>query len=370
MKSFAKRVIESLPSRGLQYADVRVNHDTSEGVTVRNGIVESIATTTDVGFGVRVLVNGAWGFASSARVDGAEIPKVVRSAMEIARASALSRPEPAVLAPAKPDRGSYRTKVAKDPFAVPLEKKISLLLEADAIMRKNKSVKVASGNLWFTRIRKSFASTEGALVEQDTTESGGELSALAVAGSEVQVRSYPNMGGDTGQAGYEFIERMDLAGNAGRTADEAARLLKAPSCPARTATIIIAANQLALQVHESIGHPIELDRVYGTEAAYAGTSFLTTEKLDRLQYGSLIVNVYADATVPGGLGTFGWDDEGVPGQRVPIIVKGRFVGYLTSRETASQLGIPSGGAMRADGWRRIPLIRMTNINLEPGSWKY
>ncbi|HBE73026.1 MAG TPA: peptidase C69 [candidate division Zixibacteria bacterium] len=370
MKSFAKRVIESLPARGLDYADVRITDTQAESIAVRNGIVESVSSARDAGFGLRVMARGAWGFASSARLEASEIPRVVKSAVEIARASALTRPEAVRLAPQKPARGSYRTAVKKDPFAVPLERKISLLLEADRLMRKNRKIKVAGGALWFTRERKTFASTEGALTAQEITESGGEISALAVDGREVQTRSYPNMSGDTRQAGYEFIEWLDFPGNAERAAGEAALLLKAPPCPAGETTIIIASNQLALQVHESIGHPIELDRVFGTEAAYAGTSFLTLDKLHQLRYGSDIVNVYADATVPGGLGTFGWDDEGVPAQRVPIIDRGRFAGYLTSRETASKLGEASGGAMRADGWNRIPLIRMTNINLEPGSWSY
>lgn len=369
MKSFAQRVIASLP-RGVDYADVRITDSEGQGITVRNGIVESVTSGRNSGFGLRVLARGAWGFASSARLEAAEIPKVVKSALEIARASALTKPEPVRLAPQKPARGTYRSAVRKDPFAVPLERKISLLLEADRVMRRNRKIKVANGALWFSRDRKTFASTEGAVTSQEITESGGEISALAVEGREVQTRSYPNLGGDTKQSGYEFIEWLDLAGNAEQTADEAAMLLKAPPCPAGIATIIIATNQLALQVHESIGHPIELDRVLGTEAAYAGTSFLTLDKLHQLRYGSDLVNVYADATVPGGLGTFGWDDEGVPAQRVPIIDRGRFCGYLTSRETASRLGQASGGAMRADGWNRIPLIRMTNINLEPGDWSY
>jgi TldD protein len=132
-------------------------------------------------------------------------------------------------------------------------------------------------------------------------------------------------------------------------------------------TLVIDSSQMALQVHESCGHPIELDRVLGMEASFAGTSFLTVDKLDRLQYGSEQVNIDADATAPGGLGTFGYDDEGVPAQNVPIVEAGRFVGYLTSRETAPIIGRRSTGASRAAGWNVIPLIRMTNINLRPGA---
>ena len=143
-------------------------------------------------------------------------------------------------------------------------------------------------------------------------------------------------------------------------------LLTAPRCPSGRYTIVLDPSQLYLQVHESCGHPTELDRVFGTEASYAGTSFLTTDKLEEgFRYGSDLIDIVADATVPGGMGTFGWDDEGVAAQAVPLVQNGIFVGYLTSRETAPRIGRQSGGAMRADGWNRIPLIRMTNINLLP-----
>lgn len=369
MKHFAKKVLESLP-RAVAYADVRVTESRTEHIATKNGAVESLSRGSDAGFGVRVLLDGRWGFASSSKTDDREISRVVRDAVAIARASALTAGERAVLAPQAPQRGHFTTAVRTDPFAVPLERKIALLLDADREMRKERQVKLASGGLWFLRQRKAFASTEGTLVSEDRTESGGGIHATAIDGPEVQTRSHPNDFGDTRQAGYEFVESLQLARHAAGIAREAALLLKAPPCPAGVCDIIIASNQLALQVHESIGHPIELDRVFGTEASYAGTSFLTLEKLHQLRYGSEIVNVDADATVPGGLGTFGWDDEGVPGQRVPVIRNGRFCGYLTSRETAARLGQASGGAMRADGWSRIPLIRMTNVNLRPGRWSF
>jgi TldD protein len=240
-------------------------------------------------------------------------------------------------------------------------------------------VSSASVALW--REEKIFANTEGAYLEQEIIESGGGITATAVdrQKGDVQKRSYPNaFARDQRQQGWEAILSMDLPGNAPRVGEEAVALLSADPCPSGETTIILDATQLALQVHESCGHPIELDRVFGTEASYAGTSFLTPEKYGTFRYGSDIVNMTADATIPGGLGTFGWDDEGVPAQRVPIVRNGIFCGYLTSRETAQQLreivgdSAPetSGGAMRADGWNRIPIIRMTNVNLEPGEWEF
>jgi TldD protein len=363
-------VLDALPSRGLQYADVRVTEQVSENLAVKNGNVAAVTRNSDSGFGLRVIVDGAWGFASSSRLDEKEIKKVVRDALEIAKASSLTRVEPVVLSPLKPQKGSYKTDVKKDPFKVPLEQKIELLLAADVIARRNQAVKVSKVSMWSLKTKKVFASTQGSLVSEDRTECGAELSALAIEGSEVQQRTYPALSGDTRQAGYEFIEELDLKGNAERNSGEAALLLTAPPCPAGLSTVILAGSQMVLQLHESVGHPIELDRVNGTEASYAGTSFLTTDKLNKLRYGSDLINVTADATVPGGLGTFGWDDEGVPAQSVPVIRQGLFVGYLSSRETAPRLGLASGGAMRADGWSRIPIIRMTNINLEPGRTGY
>jgi TldD protein len=243
-------------------------------------------------------------------------------------------------------------------------------------MRSVKGVKVAEANMTFVRERKTFASTEGSYVEQEIVESGLGIVARAVAKGEMQQRSYPNsFGRHQGTAGYEFVKKWDVVGNARRMGEEAVELLSAPQCPSGITSIILDGPQLALQVHESCGHPIELDRVFGTEAAYAGTSFLTPDKYGSLRYGSEIVNITADAVTPTGLGTFGYDDEGVPAQKTDIIRKGLFVGYLTSRETASQLrrihpDAPerSNGSMRADGWNRIPIIRMTNVSLQPGQW--
>jgi TldD protein len=263
-----------------------------------------------------------------------------------------------------------------DPFDVSLEDKIGLLLQADREARGVPGVAVATASMAFWRESKTFASSEGSYIEQEIIESGGGVSAVAVAEGEMQRRSYPNaFGGDQATAGYEFVERYDLVGNARRVGEEAVALLSAPQCPSGVTTLILDGSQLALQIHESCGHPIELDRVFGTEAAFAGTSFLTPEKVGSFRYGSDRVHITADSTSPGGLGTFGYDDEGVPAGKTDIVRNGIFVGYLTSRETATQLRrihpdapARSNGAMRADGWNRIPLIRMTNISLQPGEW--
>jgi TldD protein len=240
-------------------------------------------------------------------------------------------------------------------------------MDADAAMAAVPGVAVREGTIEAGRERKTFASSAGARIEHEITESGAGIEATAVNSSESQVRSYPNSsGGQHVTGGFEAVRAMRLPAHGQRIAEEAVQLLDAEACPSGEMTIVIDSSQLALQVHESCGHPIELDRVLGMEASFAGTSFLTLDKLGKLQYGSPIVNIDADATAPGGLGTFGFDDEGVPAQNVPIVSAGLFVGYLTSRETAPVIGRRSMGSARASGWNVIPLIRMTNVNLRPG----
>jgi TldD protein len=371
LRELTDRALNVAEIQGATYADIRIVRRENQGIVVKNGKVGALSQDEDQGFGVRVILNGAWGFASSSLLSLEEVERVTALAVGIARASALVKAQEADIGPPVVYSDTYRTPVEVDPFQVTMEKKIDLLMAADAEMRLAKGVAVAQSNLRFVRERKVFASSEGSFIEQEIIESGGGLEATAVGDGDVQKRSYPNsFGRHQGTAGYELIEGMDLVGNAQRVGEEAVALLTAPQCPSTVTTLILGATQLALQVHESCGHPIELDRVFGTEASYAGTSFLTTEKLGTFRYGSEIVNITADATIPGGLGTFGYDDEGVPAQRVPIVREGMFVGYLTSRETAAMLGQESNGCMRADGWNRIPIIRMTNINLEPGEWDF
>ncbi len=266
-------------------------------------------------------------------------------------------------------RGSYRTPVVRDAFTVPLDEKIDLLLAADGAMRAVPGVTTTNGQLLWQRERKTFGNSEGALVEQELCETGCGIGATAVGHGEVQNRSYPNSFRHQTARGYEFVTELDLPGSARRIGEEAVALLTAKQCPQDiTTTLILDSSQLALQIHESCGHPIELDRVYGTELDFAGGSFLRPDELGQLRYGSELVNIYADATVPGALGTFGYDDEGVPARRAPIIRDGLLVGYLTDRQYAQRLGVSDMGAARADGWNRAPLVRMTNVSIEPGAW--
>ncbi|MDF1512814.1 MAG: TldD/PmbA family protein [Anaerolineae bacterium] len=379
MKTLADLALNKAQFLGAEYADIRVTQTRQQEVSVRNGFVSSASEIFNAGFGVRVIVDGAWGFASSALLDVDEVERVTTQAVSIARASALFLRQRVDLGSIETHRGSYRTPVKKDPFTVSTEDKIALLLAADRRMREEANVKVTTGSIVIVGKEQLFASTEGSAIDQEIVQTGASIQAFAIDDGEIQRRSYPQAFRDQRTEGWEFIERIDLLRHAPRIASEASALLSAETCPSGTTTLILGGSQLGLQIHESCGHPTELDRVFGTEAAYAGTSFLTVDKLNKFQYGSPVVNLTADATIPGALGTFGYDDEGIPAQRVPLVREGLFVGYLTSRETAVQLarirgevpdGMRSGGMMRASGWNRIPLIRMTNINLEPGTWTF
>jgi TldD protein len=369
VKQLAQRAMDTATLKGARYADIRLIESRRETAAVKDGKVDSLGDFESLGFGVRVLVGDAWGFASSADITPEEIDRVTGRAIDIARASAMVPGKPVDLGPPVRSTGTYITPIEIDPFSVGIETKLSVLLEADAIIRRNPGVKVSDGRVISIRHRKTFANTEGALVEQTIYESGGTISATAVNGSEIQIRSFPDNLGSQGTGGWEYVLAARLAENAERVASEAVALLSADVCPSGETALILGSSQLALQIHESCGHPTELDRVYGTEAAFAGRSFLTTDKLGVLQYGSPLVNLTADSVRATGLGTFGWDDEGVPASSTPLVREGRFTGYLMSRETASELGRQSNGCMRADGWNRMPLIRMTNVSLEPGTWK-
>jgi TldD protein len=369
LKERMKEIVEYLKRKETDYADIRHQRRSIEDIKVKNGNVESLSRSDDQGFGIRVIKNGAWGFAASSVFTSDEMKRVADAAIEIAQASALTKREDVKLTPTEIHQDSYKGGCEIDPFGVPIDKKIGLLLDACDILRKSPKIKVAEGSMQFFKTDKTFASTEGSVIEQSIVESGAGIVATAVERTEAQKRSYPNShGGDYASKGYEFVEEMKLAENAERVREEAVQLLAAPPLPEMETTIIIAGNQMALQVHESCGHPTELDRVLGTEISLAGGSFMTLDKVNELKYGSERVTIVADATVPGGLGSFGYDDEGVKAQRAYLVKDGLFVGYQTSRETAGVVNQQSNGTMRAENWNRIPLIRMTNINLEPGEW--
>jgi TldD protein len=364
MRDLCETAVDAAVGAGAQYADARIVVRRAQLVATKNGQVEEISDLDSEGIGVRVLVDGAWGFACDRRTthDGARDAAL--------RAAAFAKAAPGghrrSLASVEATTAEYRTPLEQDPFSVSIADKVDLCLQAEEEM-KHADVTVRSAFVRAHREHKLFASSLGSVIEQEIVEAGGGIEAIATSDGLFQVRSYPSAhGGSSSQAGWEYVEGLDFVGTAPRVGEQASALLRAAECPAATTTVVLDSDQMMLQVHESIGHPTELDRVYGTEAAYAGTSFLKPDDLGSLRYGSELMNITSDSTTPGGLGTFGFDDEGVRARREAIVEGGVLRGFLTSRETAAKLGHGQGGSMRADGWSRMPLVRMTNLHLEPG----
>src|SRR6202163_3064312 len=370
MRDFANWALETAKVRGATYADGRVMDIRLRDLSTKNGQVGTLAESESYGIGIRVVAQGSWGFASTDRLTREGIAACAAEAVAIAEASALAKRHDVEMVPVEAYQDTWQNPYVKDPFRIPLERQLDLLLSADREMSRVKGVTLTETSMAFRRIEQLFASSIGSVIHQVKMQSGAGIVATTFSGNEIQKRSYPNsFGGQHQLAGYELVESLDLVGNAPRVAEEAVALHSAPQSPEGTKTIILDSSQLGLQIHESIGHPIELDRVLGMEANFAGMSFLTLEKLGKLRYASDIVNVVADARLEhgAGLGTFGYDDEGVPAQCTPIITNGLFTGYISSRETAHTIGeTRSNGTMRAEGWNRIPLVRMTNISILPG----
>jgi TldD protein len=364
MRDLCRAAVDAATGSGASYADARAVVGRTQNIATKNGRVENVSDIEGEGIGVRVLVDGAWGFACDRRLSEDGARDAALRATAFARAAG-GRGERA-LAPLAAKSGSYRTPVERDPFEVTLADKVALCLRAEEALRHD-DVKVTSASVRAQREDKILVTSDGAEIEHQLVECGGGIDAIAVGDGTYQMRSYPSAhGGSSAQAGWEYVEELGLEHEAPRVGEQAAALLRANECPSGRMTVVISAEQMLMQVHESVGHPTELDRVYGTEAAYAGTSFLKPSDLGSLRYGSEKMNITADSTTPRGLGTFAFDDEGVPAAREPIVAEGVLRGFLTSRETAARIGSGAGGSMRADGWNRMPLIRMTNLHLEPG----
>lgn len=363
-ESLAPIALEKMRAWGADYADVRIQVHREQDVFVRNDRVHLHSDQESQGFGVRVLVNGSWGFAASARLDPASIDGAARRAVAMGRAGASVRGRIVDLAPEDRHLIEYHAPCRVDPFGVPLAEKSALLLEAAARMRQVPEVKEAWALLRLLAEDQLFHSTEGSRIRRSRVVPYAMLIARAAGNGDVQSRTYDTWGR---HAGWEFILEADLPGHAARVAREAKEKLSAEEVPEGEYDLILDPEHLALTMHESIGHATELDRVLGYEADFAGTSFATTEKLGNFRYGSPHVNVVADNTNPEYLASLGCDDEGVGAQRWDIIRDGVLAGYATSREVAGNIGeTRSRGSCRAEGWWAPPIVRIPNLGLEPG----
>lgn len=360
---------------GAMYADVRVVDRRDQVVAARNDRVTTVEDRTSFGFGVRALVDGAWGFVASPEVTRDECARVARAAVDQARHHALVRGGNVTLAPVRAyPNGVWATPIAIDPFDVPVPDKVGLLLEANAAALGVAGVRVVTSSLAFVRQRTTFASSVGSVIEQTVVRSFPSMTVTAVSsdGRDFQSRASSEIA-PMGM-GYEHVQRADLPGRAERWADEAVEKLRARPVQPGTYDLILDPTNLFLTIHESIGHPTELDRALGYEANYAGTSFLAPPAavLGKFQYGPEFMNVQADRTQLGALATTGWDDEGVPADSWPIVKDGIFVDYQTTREQAPWIAQFTGiqrshGCSFAESWDHVQFQRMPNVSLLPGA---
>ena len=361
----AQAAVQAALDAGASYADARVMHRRHESMSARDGDVDDVSSDADSGIGVRALVGSGWGFFAVPDLGERSLRDAGTRAAEIARASGLVSRAGRGMVPGEASVGSWASECAIDPFEVPLSTKGDLLVRATRTMLEH-GADLATGSYDAWETRKWFVSSEGHRIDQHVRESGAGIQATAIGEHETQRRSYPASRGQFATRGWELVEELDLEGNAARVGAEARELLTAPECPSGTTDLILGSEQLALQIHESVGHAIELDRILGWEAAYAGTSWLDLSRLGSLQYGSELMNITIDPTLPGALGSFGWDDEGSPAVKRDAVREGIWVGVLAGRDSAAAAGLDHGGSVRADGWARLPMVRMTNVGLEPG----
>lgn len=361
----AGAAVQAALDAGARYADARVMVRRSETMSARDGDVEDLGFDESAGLGVRALVGSGWGFYAVPDLTAPSARAAGRRAAQIAAASAAVPGLPADLVPARPITASWASDCGIDPLGVPLSIKGDLLVRAtEAAKAAGADAAEANYAIWDTR--KWFASSEGHRIEQHIRECGAGVTAIAIGEGEVQRRSWPSHRGQFGTRGWELVDEIDLVGNAPRMAAEARALLTAPLCPSGETTLVLGGEQLALQIHESVGHAIELDRILGWEAAFAGTSWLDLGRLGSLRYGSELMNVTIDPTFPGALGSFGFDDEGTPAVKRHAVRDGLWVGVLAGRDSAAVAGLDYAGSVRSDGWSRLPMVRMTNVGLEPG----
>ncbi|RKR88491.1 TldD protein [Micromonospora pisi] len=361
----ATAAVQAALDAGARYADARVMHRRYESMSARNGEIEELSQDEDAGIGVRALVGSSWGFFAVPELSDAAARAAGTRAARIATASARV-PGPAVdLVPTGGQSGTWSSPCAVDPLGVALSDKGDLLVHATKLSHQA-GADLAEGlyQIWDTS--KWFVSSEGHRIDQHVRECGAGISATVIGDGETQRRSYPSYRGQYGTSGWELVDSLDLGAHAVRIAEEARELLTAPLCPSGETTLILGGEQLALQIHESVGHAIELDRILGWEAAFAGTSWLDLNQLGRLRYGSELMNITIDPTIPGALGSFGFDDEGTPAAKRDAVREGRWVGVLAGRDSAAVAGLDYAGSVRSDGWSRLPMVRMTNVGLEPG----
>jgi len=362
----AARALDSALHQGASYADIRYERVREERVEVRNGEVATLSDERSAGYGIRAFCDGAWGFAASDDAGDAGLDGTAARAVAIARASASIAKHRFAEAPSECYVDWFATPVESDPGNVPVGQRVAYLLDVEKHLHAEPTIRVGRAwiDLWHTE--KEFYSTTGSKIEQTIVQSGSGIRALAVSDDDAQDRSFPGDIGFYQAGGWEIVEQARLRENASRIGEEAHRLLSAPQAPAGEMDIILGSSQMSLQIHESCGHAAELDRIMGWEANFSGTSFLDPSLVGKLKYGSELVTILIDNTLPRGLATVGYDDEGAKSVKSDVIRDGMLVGFEMSRDTARTIGRPTNACVRAQNWQYVPMIRMCNLVLLPG----
>lgn len=363
--ALADAALEAATQAGATWADVRIARYRNQRINTREARVTHVSDADSVGFGVRVIAEGTWGFAASATVSQEEVVRVARLAVARARANARLRPEPVELAPARAHQGTWRTPIRRDPFEVPLAEKVSHLLELNAAALALPGVSFCSSRMHFVREHKLYANTDGTRVEQELHRCNPSFTVTSVKDGSFTTRNA--LASPQGR-GYEFVEDYPWLEDARQAAEDAVAMHSATPVEPGLRDLILVPSHLWLTIHESIGHPTELDRALGLEANYAGTSFLTPDKLGELRIGSDLVSFQAERTAVGGLATCKWDDDGVPTTEWELVRNGVFTDYQTTRDQAHWIDRErSYGCSYAESWGAVQFQRMPNINLVPST---
>ena len=384
-KRLADAALQAARSAGASYCDVRIGRYLNQGIVTRERTVENVTNSESTGVGVRVIVDGAWGFAATHQRTPEQVVMAVSQAVAIARANARVQTRRVQLAPT-PGVGevSWRTPVKNNAMAVPVQDKVALLLDINAAAL-DAGADFFNSTLFLVNEQKYFASSDGSWIDQDIHRIWLPFTATAVDKASGKFRTRNSLAAPMG-LGYEFLDgersgrfelpggvvgyghSYDARGDARAAARQAREKLAAPSVKAGKYDIVLDPSNLFLTIHENVGHPLELDRVLGYEANYAGTSFATLDKRDAgFRWGSDIVNFFADKTQPGSLGAVGYDDEGVRTQRWDLVRDGILVDYQATRDEAHILGREaSHGCSYADSWSSVQFQRMANVSLAPG----
>ncbi len=379
-KELAMRALDAARSAGASYADVRISRNRTQAIFTREHRVQGLSDNDTLGFGVRVLADGAWGFASSSQLTGDEVARIARQAVAQAKANRATQLKPVVLAPGmKPEpNGVWRSPIKTDPFDVPIEEKVALLLGANDAALKVQGARFVTSNMFFLREEKTFANTDGTYTVQTIYRAQPGMGITAVSSNMSDFAQRQTNDIAPRGLGYDYVLQQDLAGNAPKWAQQAVEKLSAKSVDVGRYDLVLHPTHLWLTIHESVAHPTELDRALGFEANYAGTSFVfPPEKvLGTLKYGSNLMNIHADRSQAGSLGAVGWDDEGQKPEEFDIIKNGVFVDYQTTREQApyldwyyKKLGKPvrSHGCSYSQSWADVQFQRMPNVSLLPGT---